>query len=108
MTNQLLPSQFLKLAYAKIDSPEKWTQDVFARDCYGNETGHLENNAVCFCSYGALNNVVSSSDPCWGIAYIALAEFMEKHVPSYNDSHTWQEVSLAWQQAIKQLEEKGQ
>lgn len=55
--NQQLAAD-LRAAKALIDTPEKWTQRVYARDSMGFTCESENSAAVCFCSLGALFRVI--------------------------------------------------
>ena len=60
-------------AKALIDTPEKWTQDAFARDVHGNPTSWyakaLGREPVCFCAIGAVRKASNSIPPDEIISY---------------------------------------
>lgn len=113
MTKQQILAD-LQAAWALIDSPEKWTQDVPARDKEGGIVAPSEDSAVCWCSWGAVYKVTtpegqnicdySRLDPV--IEY--LKEFCEQSIVYFNDSHTWPEVRDVWQRAIQKLQAEVQ
>lgn len=47
----------MKAAWAKIDSPEKWTTEAYARNSRGISTIPTDPEATCFCSLGAVRAV---------------------------------------------------
>ncbi len=47
-------AEVLRKALALIDTPEKWTKVVIARNAHGKEVSHRSADAVCFCMDGAL------------------------------------------------------
>ena len=65
-------SEILKAAWAKIDSPEKWTTGAFARNELGQSVLPTDPKATCFCSLGALNAVRKESDHAFYNAVSAL------------------------------------
>ena len=68
------PRELLEAARAKIAEPEHWTQDVEARDAYGNEVGAEHLCAVCWCAGVALWFVAAEQGVADGIAYDDAAE----------------------------------
>lgn len=48
--------------YEFIDSPEKWTKGVNARDANGREVEQESPNAVCWCTYGAVHKCYTELD----------------------------------------------
>lgn len=44
----------LKAVKEKINTPEKWTKGMYARDIYGNDAGLSGRDAVCWCLSGAI------------------------------------------------------
>lgn len=62
MTKKQLDSQALRIltgARALLDSPEKWTREVLARDANGGKVGIRSPDAVCYCSLGALTKAMN-------------------------------------------------
>jgi hypothetical protein len=57
--NEIL-RQILTDTRALIDTPEKWTQDAWARDKDGKRLEYSDPDAVCYCVFGAVNKVQSS------------------------------------------------
>ena len=95
----------LKAARAKIERPECWTQDVFARDTKGDRVHALSPNAVCWCSIGACVAVASANPPndlSYRIALDALAGVTGvAEISDFNDTHTHAEVLAAFDKAIE-------
>lgn len=52
--NTMTVKEVLIAARAKIADPANWTQGACARDVCGGKTFSSNNNAVCWCSLGAL------------------------------------------------------
>jgi hypothetical protein len=59
--------------YELLDSPEKWTKEVLARDSKGNSTHPDSPEAVCWCVKGALRKCYPNYDD-WRVAYDRLRE----------------------------------
>lgn len=94
--------EILKAARAKIERPECWTQDVFARDRSGDCVHVLSPNAVCWCSVGACKAVVVADFNYFCAALDALADAMgTPEVADFNDTHTHAEVLGAFDKAIE-------
>ena len=116
-------SEALEKAWALIDSPDKWTQQAFARDergtpFYVSPAGTLEGDYIgpgpaCFCAKGAvryackdmtiamqaekaLNNVM------WAVA----GQQSPGTLLAFNDSHTHQELKEVWHIAIAKAKEQ--
>lgn len=51
----------LRAAKALIGVPERWTKNKEARDAKGRETSPFSENAVCWCSAGALMRVTPNT-----------------------------------------------
>jgi len=47
------PSEKIEAIKSLISDPARWTQHVAARDAQGLETHATDENAVCWCVYGA-------------------------------------------------------
>lgn len=54
-------AEILRAARAKIDAPEKWTKGESARDASGRGVFSNSPAAVCFCSIGAIGNIIDST-----------------------------------------------
>lgn len=54
----MTPAEQLRAAKALIDTPERWTKKVFARNAAGFGVDVDNPDAVCFCSLGAIAKVV--------------------------------------------------
>lgn len=101
----------LTAARALIDTPDKWTQGVFARDADGKKIGYDSEKACRFCSSGALWRSVELDD-FWNQADSAsenvgfLRSKFKKTNPDYstlaefNDRHTHKEVMELWDKTI--------
>lgn len=103
-------SEFLKQAKSLIDSPEKWTTEFVARNAQGGCVAETSDEAICFCSVGALYKQAHIS----GLPYIPQDSWKYLRsgtngveAPKYNDSHTHAEVMLAWDKAIALAENEG-
>lgn len=103
-------AQDLRAAKALIDSTEKWTQKVYARDAQGIPVEDWSQRATCFCSIGAVWRSVlkpsrdGSPDYVFGKAgkmIDALSQVVdENRIIHFNDSHTHAEVMEVWDKAI--------
>ena len=94
--------QILIAGRAVIALPEHWTQGVLARDAFGNKTTEDSCRAVCFCSKGALNQVVQTDwTDAFDCAFDALSGAMKGDMFRFNDQHTHAEVLAAWDRAIR-------
>jgi len=71
-----------------ISDPERWTKGTSARSINGVPIHPLNHNATCWCSFGAIEKVVSDSnrrlvhDICWltkytGVSYIEYNDLPE-------------------------------
>jgi len=115
------PSEILEAAKKLIDSPEKWTKHVAARDSEDRPIDPFSPNAVCFCSIGAQLRAITQL----GVApdgildnisfgYMALAARSITAEPcsvaGFNDNSTHPTVMRMWDRAIelaKQREASG-
>jgi hypothetical protein len=43
-----------------LDTPDKWTQGVYAKDSYGSEVDFNSEAAVCWCLQGAITHRYTS------------------------------------------------
>lgn len=74
--------EVLRAARALVDTPEKWTQGVYATDSDGNTVPPEDDDAVCFCLSGALWH--ADPDGPWG-AYEAVGVAVRRNVIAFND-----------------------
>jgi len=83
----LKPSETLALARAKINTPEKWTQRVFARDSAGRQCGDGSPDARCWCLLGALNSLYAPYFVCPDtvLRYVHLA-IGDDPIDAWNDA----------------------
>jgi hypothetical protein len=108
-------SLILTLAKSFIDSPKTWTQFEEARDANDRYTSPRNDDAVCFCSLGALrrtgipggyeyrhalNFLTLGARSTSGLIYDTIHEF--------NDRSTHEEVMAVWDRAIKHAESLGE
>jgi hypothetical protein len=93
--------QILIEANALIDTPEKWTQEAYARDVNRYPISCRVDEAVCFCSLGAINRVtLEKHSHMYLPAVIHLEKTMGMQVADFNDRHSHSEVMAAWDRAI--------
>jgi hypothetical protein len=101
----MTPLETLKAARQLITDPAKWTQGVAARNRLGSSIDPLAENAFCFCSLGAIRNVVASDDHAFERASDALRSHSPTGVAAaFNDTHTHAEVLALFDKAIAELE----
>lgn len=68
--------ELLTRARKRIERPECWTQGEFARDEYGDEVPSRDEDAVCWCMYGAVTAHVSIHSS----QFTTASEFLHKAV----------------------------
>lgn len=90
-----------------ISKPENWTQVDFAKKADGSGTYSHSDDAVCWCSLGALNKVdsLSENSQVRKLAKAFLKAAMGEPVAVFNDYHTHAEVLAAWDKAIELAKE---
>lgn len=105
-------SEFLISAKKLIEDPTNWTQGWFAKTNTGAMVGANAEDAVCFCSLGALERYdgqvlpINKYHPLTGEPYNSrfaqdyLEEAMGCAVEDFNDQHTHEEVMKKWDEAI--------
>jgi len=94
----------LREARALIDEPSKWIKGDLARSKFGNTCETSSQNAVCFCSVGALMRVTGH---LFGPEWRALSStFGNRPVAAWNDDSatTHKDVLAAFDRAIADLE----
>lgn len=80
----------LRAARAKIATPERWTQDSYARSKYGYPIASEAAQAVCWCGFGAIR-AVTQDDDLRQLAFDTLHGLTRNHsFPDWQDglSHT--------------------
>ena len=104
----------LKATREKISTPDRWTQNAYARNAKGETEQPSSPGAVCWCLVGALRSVLPDMslfyvENHW--AYIFLAQEIPvgnaHHPASFNDNSTHAEV-LAFLDRVIQLAERDQ
>lgn len=93
----------LKKARHLISKEENWTKFAFAKDANGVETASKGNDAICWCSIGAMRKFVGL-DFCTdalGELMLAMPEDCRQSVGAFNDSHTHAEVLALFDKAIE-------
>lgn len=98
-------SETLKAARAKIEKPENWARETFARDCNNRSIEPSDPAAVCFCSIGAIKAVCPGQVGYYP-ARTALAYVTGGDVIMFNDGYhtTHADVLAAFDRAIAQAE----
>ena len=87
-----------------IEKPENWTKGEPARNTEGIRVNPTSEEAVCWCSLGAL---VAVEDGLSVFTYDALAPYMKDYIPAFNDSvnTTHADILEAFDKAIHACEE---
>ncbi len=83
-----------------LNSPNRWTKGVYARDCDGNGIASNNRNAVCWCLAGAINycyefeskktktKVAEAIKGCSLLDHFGIEEI----IVQYNDSHEFEDI----------------
>lgn len=106
-------SELLIQAKSLIDSPEKWTQQVYARDKDGRTVLVDSEEAVCFCSLGSLRKM-GVSDELYHNAVTILNTTARQisdwrmAAVDFNDAHSHKEVMALWDRAIEAAKQEEQ
>lgn len=97
--------EILKSARKLIEKPENWTQRAHARDYWGISVPSYSPFADCFCAVGAVQRVTDAQRYCGSSeALDALSREAGGHVPTFNDTHSHEEVLALFDTAIANLE----
>lgn len=113
-------SEILIAAKKLIEDEKNWIQGTYAVDDKGFLSGARwgnEDDAVCFCSLGAIANVSGVRHGASGRfnpfgkewpqeAEDLLMEVVDSDIHTFNDTHTHAEVMEMWDKAIKLAIEK--
>ena len=87
-------------ARAIIADEAHWTRGDFAKDSMGYSADSTSNEAVCWCSIGALEK---ASDTGSISAMIELNRTVQGSMSEYNDTHSHAEVLAVWDSTIERL-----
>ena len=92
-----------------IAKRESWTQDDFGKTADGNGVYSKSDEAVCWCSLGALTRLSPSDEDkqVRKLAKLFLRKAMDSSIVVFNDSHTHEEVLAAWDKAIELAKAAG-
>lgn len=93
--------EILRAARKRIELPEHWCQNRMAHDSQLRGCDALDEQAVAWCAYGALQPDPDDA----GLDALAIA-MGTKLVSRFNDSHTHAEVLAAFDRAIVSEEAK--
>ena len=107
MTNKV--KQALIDAKELISTPERWTQYAWSRTADGVSAGSFTEDAVCWCSIGAIRHVTKDSPyQVTGVARVLLDQEANslgyETAIEYNDEHTHAEVMALFDKAIVRAE----
>ena len=104
-------SDVLIKAKTLIKDPENWTQRVSARDNLYEPVPVMSRNAVCFCTYGAVDRAlgleksVHYHEVTRPLREACAAISGSSKVAEYNDTHTHLEVLALFDKAIELAKE---
>ena len=96
--------EILVKARKLIEKPENWTKGTNARDTEGIAIDPKSEEAVCWCSIGAL---VAVEDILSINTFRALSPYMKQYIASFNDAidTTHTDILEAFDKAIHACEE---
>lgn len=100
-------------AKALIDTPEKHTKGVAARNAKGISVSAHHREAVCFCSIGAINLASHKVNSNWySCSWQDAQDIFRKaneidSIAEFNDSATHANVMQAFDKAITYAQQKG-
>jgi hypothetical protein len=105
-------SERLRAALALIDSPEKWAQGASAKDSEGFIVALHAEDAVSFCSLGALGIKCSDKGYLDNEAYESSRTYLKRAagqrlITEYNDTRTHAEVMQMFDKAIQLAQAEG-
>lgn len=96
------PSEILTAARELISAPERLARGQYARDINGEGCSSDDENAVCFCSIGAIHRVGGD----WDEKRFLRAE-MDGTIIDFHETHTHAEILSAFDRAIESAKEQG-
>lgn len=97
--------EILKAARELISDEKRWTQGELARDMFGIYADYDSDDAVCFCSEGAIRRVtitvpsderLRARQDAWG----ALNKAAGGNIVTFNEGRTHSEVLAVFDRAI--------
>ena len=94
-----------------LDTPDKWTQGLAARDANGDSVYSSAPEAVCWCLEGAICKVFRETNRPWSKPYFkmkrALTRVLKDDYISFNDkpTTTYEDIINALKQAKEYLKE---
>lgn len=100
-------SEILIKAKSLIDTPEKWTTETLARNSAKKPVGFDSEEAVCFCSLGALHRIFEDmGDENSALHFNKSKNYLRmgtqhQFIAHFNDDATHEEVMVAWDKAIE-------
>ena len=102
----MTPLETLKAARDLISDPARWTQNLFARDKDGKRADPQSDEAVCFCSFGAIERFTGCKtlSEVEGHLDNVCGRLFGTNVISFNDTRTHAEVLALFDAAIAELE----
>ena len=101
----MTPLETLKAARDLISDPARWTQEEAARNAAGKGVMAYGEDAVCWCAFGAIRNVVGPNDDAFDLVFDTFRDKAKvKLVACFNDTHTHAEVIALFDAAIAELE----
>ena len=93
-------ASILRSAQGLIDTSEKWTKGVSARDGFGLGVGTRDPRAVCRCSLGAISAITEDFEEKY-MAHAALRRVVGESIAEFNDASAHREVMVAFAKAIE-------
>jgi hypothetical protein len=102
----MTPLETLRAARQLITDPAKWTQGDYARDADGIDVAPEDEDAVCFCSYGAIASICGLNEdlPPFRHLHNVCGRMFKMSVIDLNDTHSHAEVLALFDAAIAELE----
>lgn len=97
MTPPTTVKEVLVQARDLISDPKRWTHLYAARNAVGDSVGPCAEDAVCWCSVGAVEKVGSN---LYFDVTKALRKVMGDSIPKFNDSSPHEDVLAAFDIAI--------
>ena len=84
-----------------IGTKKKWTRHAYARNADMKRTDPTDENAVCFCTGGAIKRVTDGKGyDLYEKIYRAIQLEMDGAIPAFNDTRSFEEVHERIDRAI--------
>lgn len=108
----MTPYEILTKAQDLIRDPKNWTQGAYARTAIGTPVLSRDEDAVCFCSLGAISKAAKDARLSVNTKSFLRTAIRDRceyaSIDTFNDNHTHAEVMSAFDRARDLASQEGQ